>query len=103
MRVSRYAQSADLTYLVQMPVDHVLADAVPPIDHLSRVDPEREPVPGPGGDLLAENHQQVVTGEWTPDAMGVGCVVLGDGDEVKPGLTGTGRELLRRQLATVRA
>src|SRR5579862_5429808 len=73
------------------------------VSWLPRVDAERQPVSGLGGDLLSQDHQQVVTGEPSPGTVHVGCVVLGGGDEVQPARTGTGRKLRRRQFAAVRA
>lgn len=88
--------------LVQMPVDHVVPHAVAPVDHLPWEDPQSEPVPGPGGDLLAQDHQQIVVDVPTPGAMCAGGVVLGGREEINSRRTGTGRKLLRRQLAAVR-
>jgi hypothetical protein len=69
VRVSGHAQAACLVYLVQVLAEHVVADAVPPFDRLSRADAERQPVPGLGGDLLPQDHQQVAAGEFTPLAV----------------------------------
>lgn len=90
-------------YLIHVPADHIVADAVPPLDRLPWVDAERQSVPGLGGDLLAQYHQQVITGELSPGAVRVGCVVLGGGDEVQPARPGIGRKLPWRQFAAVRA
>src|SRR5580693_8180698 len=103
VRVSCHAQPARLTDLAQVPADHVVADAVPPFDHLSWADAQCQPVPGQRDGLLAQDHQEVIPGELPPGAVRVGGVVLGDSDEVQPARPGSGRQLLRRQLAALRA
>src|SRR5215204_4248150 len=69
VRVGRYAQTTGLVYLVQIAVDHPVADAIPPLDHLPRLDAERQPMPCVGGDLLAQNHQEIVARERSPRTM----------------------------------
>jgi hypothetical protein len=103
VRVGRHADPADIAHLVQVPLDRIVPDAVPPLDHLSRSDAERQPVSGPGGDLLADDHEKVVSGERRPGGVRVGSVVLRDRDEVELRLPRRRCELFRRQFAGGRA
>jgi hypothetical protein len=43
--------------LIQLPVDHVVPHAIAPVNYLTWVDSQREPVSGRRGDLLARDHQ----------------------------------------------
>jgi len=74
-------------------------DPVPPVDQLSRLNTEREPVPGLCGDLLPEDHQKIITGVRMPRAVRVSRVVFRGRDEIQACGPRTGGELLRRQLA----
>ena len=81
--MSRDAESTSAMYLVKASADHLVADLVPPIDQLSRLNTERQPVPGLGGDLLPQDHQQIITGVRTPCPMRVSRVVLRGRDEIQ--------------------
>lgn len=80
-------------YLVHVLADQIVPDAVPPLDHVAWVDAECKPVPGLSGDLLPQDHQQVVTCELGPVSVRVGGVVLGGGSEVQPARAASGRRL----------
>jgi hypothetical protein len=55
--MSRNAEPAGSVYVVQVAAHDVVSYAISPIDDLSGMQPEREPVPGLSGDLLAEDDQ----------------------------------------------
>jgi hypothetical protein len=95
----RDAESASVMYLVKMPPDHAVPDPVPPVDQLSRLNTQRQPVPGSGGDLLPQDHQEIITGVCTPCTMRVSCVVLRGRDEIQARGPRARSELLRRQFA----
>jgi hypothetical protein len=98
MRMSHDAQPTGPVHLGQPAVRL-------PVDHLPRLQAQREPVPQRRGGLLPKDHQQIlpkdhqqiIATERGPDGVRVDRVVLGDGDEVEPGPPGLGGELLRRQ------
>jgi len=102
MRVGCHAQSACLTDLVHVRFDQVVADAVPPLDHLPWPHAQCQPVPGQGDGLLAQDYEQIVTGEVPPGSVRVGGVVFGDGDEVQAARPGGRRQLRWRQLTAMR-
>ena len=101
MRMSRSTEPTGPVNLIQMPVDHVVSHAIAPVNYLTWVDPKREPVSGPRGDLLAQDHQQIVADVLAPGAMRLGSVVLRGRKEIKSCRTGTCHKLGRRQLAAV--
>ena len=59
------------------------------------------PVPGPGENLLAEDHQQII-GARVPQAVGVGRVVVRDRDRVQTHCSRRGRQLRRCLVRAVR-
>lgn len=97
----RDAQPTGVMDLAELVVDQLVAYAVPPVDHLARFDAQRQPVPGLGDDLLAQDHEQVVPGVETPQAVPPRRVVFGGRDRVQPGRPGTRRQLRYRQLPAV--
>jgi len=100
--MSCHTQAARLTDPADVPADHAVAHAVPPLRHLPRPCAERQPVPGLRDDLLPRDHQQVIIGELREGIVRVSGVVLGDGDEIQPAGPGRDRQLPRRQPCAVR-
>jgi len=60
VRVSCHTETTNAVDLAQPSAHLVVPHAIVPVDHLPRGISQSKPVPGLGGDLLAQDHQQVL-------------------------------------------
>ena len=92
-RVRRDRHPAQLAHPVGERRQQGVLGPVAPVDPGAGRQPDREPVPAAGGDLLAAHHQEVVGDVPAPDQGGGAGVVVGGAEEVQPGRARRGQHL----------